>query len=76
MIKKVDGYRLTSSLKDLVKTRHFSIAKPIDMYDYMKPTHRDFITETFILHVGTNDLTLNKSPKNVSKGIITLAELI
>ena len=40
MIKKVDRYLLTSSLKHqyLVKTRSFSTAKTIDMHDYIKPT--------------------------------------
>ena len=62
MIKKVNGYLLTSSLKHqyLVKTRSFSTAKTIDMYDYIKPTQRDFKSEIFILHVGANDLPLNK----------------
>ena len=71
MIKKVDGYLLTSSLKHqyLVKTRPFSTAKTIDMYDYIKPTQRDFKQEIFILHVGTNDLPLNKSPKEISEDI-------
>ena len=69
MIKKVDGYLLTSSLKHqyLVKTRPFSRVKTIDMYDYIKPTQRDFKPEIFILHVGTNDLPLNKSPKEISE---------
>ena len=72
MIKKVDGYLLTSSLKHqyLVKTRPFLTAKTIDMYDYIKPTQRDF----FVPHVGTNDLLLTKSTKEISEDIITLAE--
>ena len=78
MIKKVDGYLLASSLKQqyLVKTRPFSTAKTIDMYDYIKPTQRDFKPEIFILHVGTNDLPLNKSPKEISEDIVTLAKSI
>ena len=44
------------------------------MYDYIKPTQRDFKPEMFILHVGTNDLPLNKSPKEISEDIVTLAE--
>ena len=73
MIKKVDGYLLKNSLKHqyLVKTRPFSTAKTIDMYDYIE---RDFKSEIFVLHVGTNDLPLNKSPKKISEEIITLAE--
>ena len=69
MIK--NGYLLTSSLKHqyLLKTRSFSTAKTIDMYDYIKPIQRDFKQEIFILHVGTNDLPLNKSPKETSEDI-------
>ena len=37
IVKKVDGFLLTSSLKHqyLVKTRPFSTAKTIDMHDYI-----------------------------------------
>ena len=58
MIKKVDGYLLTSSLKDqnLMKARPFSTAKTIEMYDYIISTQRDLKPETSVLQVGTNDL--------------------
>ena len=74
MTKKVDGYLLTNSLKHqyLVKTRPFSTAKTIDMYDYIKPTQRDFKPEIFVLHVGTNDLPFNKSLKIISEEIVSL----
>ena len=78
MIKKVNGYLLTSSLKHqyLVKTRPFPTAKTVDMYDYIKPTQGDFKPEIFVLHVGTNDFPLNKSPKEISEDIVTLAKSI
>ena len=44
------------------------------MYDYIKPTQRDFKPEVFILHGGTNGLPLNKSPKEISEDIVTLPE--
>ena len=44
------------------------------MYDYIKPTQRDFKLEIFVLHVGINDLPLNKSPKVISEDIVTMAE--
>ena len=67
MIKKVNEYLLTSSLKHqyLVKRRPFSTAKSIGIYDYLKPTQKDFKQEIFILHLGTNDLPLKKSPKKI-----------
>ena len=69
MIKIVDVHHLTSSLKHqyLVKTRPFSTAKTIDMKNYLKLTQRDFKRDVFVLHVGTNDLLLNKSPKEISE---------
>ena len=66
MIKKVDGYFLTSS--------PFPTAKTIDMYDYLKPTQKDFKPETFVLHVATNDLPSNKPPKMIFEVNVTLAE--
>ena len=69
MIEKIDGFFLTSCLKRryLVKTRPFLTTKRIDMHDYLKPIQRRFKPEMFVLHVGTYDLPLNKSPKEVSE---------
>ena len=73
MIKKVDGYLLISSLY-LVKTKPFSTANTIDMCDYIKPTQRDFEPEIFVLNDETNDLPLNKWPKEISEDMVTLTE--
>ena len=61
MVKKIDGYLLTSSVnhKYIVKVRPFLSAKTIDMLDYIKPTKRDFNPDVYLLHVGTNDLSSN-----------------
>ena len=60
MIQKIDGYLLTRFLKHqyLVKARPFLTAKTTNMYDYIKPTQRDFKPEIFVLHIGINDLPL------------------
>ena len=65
MIKDVNGYLLTGSLnrKYIVKVRHFSCAKTSDMECYITPTKKDFDPGIYILHVGTNDLTLDDTPK-------------
>ena len=42
--------------------------------DYIKPTQRDLKPDIFVVHVETNDLPLNKSPKEISEDIIILAE--
>ena len=75
MVKKIDGYLLTSSVnhKYIVKVRPFLSAKTIDMLDYIKPTKRDFNPDVYLLHVGTNDLSSNKSPEQISMDILNLA---
>ena len=56
-----------------VKVRPFLSAKTIDMVDYIKPTQRDFNPDVYLLHVGTNDLSSNKSPEQTSLDILNLA---
>ena len=75
MVKKIDGYLLTSSInhKYIVKVRPFLSAKTIDMVDYIKPTKSDSNPDVYLLHVGTNDLTSNKSPEQISLDILNLA---
>ena len=75
MVKKIDGYLLTSSInhKHIVKVRPFLSAKIIDMVDYIKLTQRDFNSDVYLLHVGTNNLTSNKSPEQMSLEILNLA---
>ena len=75
MVKKIDGYLLTSSVnhKYIVKVRPFLSAKTIDMLDYIKLTKRDFNPDVCLLHVGTNDLSSNKSPEQISMDILNLA---
>ena len=55
MVKKIDGYLLTSSINHryILKVRPFLSAKTIDMVDYIKPTQRDFNPDIYLLHVGT-----------------------
>ena len=75
MVKKIDGYLLTSSInyRYIVKVRPFLSAKTIDMVDYIKPTQRDFNSDVYLLHVGTNFLSSNKSPEQISLDILNLA---
>ena len=73
MVKKIDGYLLTSSVnhKYIAKVRPFLSAKT--MLDYIRPTKRDFNPDVYLLHVGTNDLSTNKSPEQISMDILNLA---
>ena len=75
MVKKIDGYLLTSSLnhKYIAKVGPFLSAKTIDMLDYIKPTKRDFNPDVNLLHVGTNDLSSSKSLEQISLDILNLA---
>ena len=45
------------------------------MHDYVKPSVRSS-PDHFILHVGTNDLSSNKSPEQIARSIIDLAASI
>ena len=75
MVKKIDGYLLTSPINHryIVKVRPFLSFKTIDMVDYIKPTQRDFSPDVYLLHVGTNELSSNKSPEQLSLDILNLA---
>ena len=66
MVKKIDDYLLTSPINHeyIVKVRPLLSAKTIDMLDYIKPTQGDFSPDVYLLHVGTNNLSSNKSPDN------------
>ena len=44
------------------------------MEDYTKPTKRDFNQDLYILHVGTNDLSLDVMPEVISSCIIDTAK--
>ena len=76
MVKYVNGYLLMGSInrKFIVKVRTFSSAKTINMEDYTKLNKRDFNPNLFILHVGTNDLSLDGTPEVISSRIIDTAE--
>ena len=73
MIKKIDGYLFTRSINHryIMKVRPFLSAKTIDMLDYIKPTQRDFSPDVYLQHVGTNDLSSNQSPEQISLDILT-----
>ena len=78
MIKKVNGYLLTDSInhKYIVKVGSFLLAKTFDMFDYVKPTQTDFNPEVYILQVGTNDLSSDKLPKQISLDILNLVKFL
>ena len=77
IVKDVDGYLLTKGLspnkKINVKVRPFLSAETIDIKGYTKPTKRDFNPDLYILHVGTNDLSLNDTPEVIPSHIIDTA---
>ena len=56
-----------------MKVRPFSLAKTSDMEYYITPTKRDFDPGIYILHVGTNDITLNGTPKEITEHIVNIA---
>ena len=74
MVKHLNGWKMSKKLnancKVLVKT--FSGAKTTCMNDYVKPSVRSSL-DHFILHVGTNDLSSDKSSEEIARSIIDLA---
>ena len=74
MVKQLNGWEMSKKLnancKVFVKT--FSGAKTTCMNDYVKPSVRSS-PDHFILHVGTNDLTSDKSSEEIARSIIDLA---
>ena len=71
-MKDVDSYLLTGSIDKMfvVKVIPFSYAKTIDIEDYTKHTKRDFNQDLYILHVQTNDLSLDDTLKVISNRIM------
>ena len=74
MIKHVNGWEISRKLQGNCKVyvKHFSGAKTKCMKDYIKPSQRENL-DHYILHVGTNDLCLDRSPELIAKSIIDLA---
>ena len=76
MAEDIDDCLLTGCIKRkfIVKVRPFLSAKTVEMQDYIKPTKPDFEPSLYLLHVGTNDLLLEDTPKAMSERIIATAE--
>ena len=74
MIKKIYRYLLTGSVnhKYLVKVRPFLAAKSVDMLDYVKPIQRDLDPEAYMIHIGTNELTTDKTPDKIFSEVLRL----
>ena len=72
IIKKVNEYHH----KFLVTVRPFTTAKTTDMYDHLKPSLQDFNPGLFIIHVGTNNLPLNKTSNEIVEEILNFAESV
>ena len=65
--------KLNANCKVFVKT--FSGAKTTCLHDYIKPSVRSS-QDHFTLHVGTNDLSSDKSLEETARSIIHLATSI
>ena len=77
MLKQLNGWEMSKKLnancKMFVKT--FLGAKTICMHDYVKPSVRSSPNH-IILHVGTNDLSSDKSSEEIARSIIDFATSI
>ena len=46
------------------------------MFDHLKPTLRDFNPGLFTIHVGTNNLPLNKTSNEIAEEIVNLTKSV
>ena len=73
MVKHFNGWEMSKKIKNCkVYVRSFPGAKVQCMDDYKKPSVRDK-PDHFIIHVGTNDLNSEVSPKSIAESIVDLA---
>ena len=72
MIRKTDVYLLNNSIN---LWSPVATANTIDMYNRLKPTLWDFCTGLVIIHVGTNDISLNKTRHVITEEIPNLEEV-
>ena len=74
MIKNIETHKMKRCMKprEQIYVQTFTGATVADMDDYAKPTQKHK-PDVIILHTGTNDLKLTKSPEEISNDIIKLA---
>ena len=77
MVRHLNGWEISKILNENCKVffETFSGAKTTCMNDYVKPSGRSS-PDHFILHVGTNDLSSDKSPEEIARSTIDLATSI
>ena len=73
MIKHVNGWEISRKLQGNCKVyvKHFCGGKTKCMKNYIKPSQRENL-DHYILHVGRNDLCLERSSELIAKSIIDL----
>ena len=73
MVKHINGWEISKRLQSDCKVyvKQFSGVKTKCMEDYMKPSLREN-PDHFILHIGTNDLSTERSPELIAKSIVDL----
>ena len=76
-VKHLNGWKMSKKLNVNCKVfvKSFSGAKTTCMNDYVKPSVRSS-PDHFILHVGTNDLSSDKSSEEITRSIILFATSI
>ena len=77
MVRHLNGWEISKILNENCKVffETFSGAKTTCMNDYVKPSGRSS-PDHFILHIGTNDLSSDKSPEEIDRSTIDLATSI
>ena len=75
MLKHVTSWKISNKLstKQRILVKSFPGAKTAHMEHLVKPTMNEESPKHLILHVGTNDLNLNKTPRDIANSIIDTA---
>ena len=73
MVKHLNEWEMSKKLNGNCKVfaKTFSGAKTTCTHDYLKPSVRGS-SDHFIFHVGTNDLSSDKSPEEIVRSIVDL----
>ena len=78
MVKEVNGFEPSKSIKHKysARVRFHPSAKTSCINDHVKPVIRNQEADHIILHIGTNDLSSDKTPVQICNDIVNLAASI
>ena len=78
IVKHIQGWEITKKLdnKQKVYVRQFSGSKVTCMKYYVKPSIRENNPDHIIFHVGTNDVSIEKTSQVIAQSKVDLAKSV